>query len=172
MTEVCAWRPEHPHKSVVSRGAASGQVRARECTRVRETARCRCVVEQAAEPVDNPWPVTAAAGVSVLRPHELRHFYASGLIASGCDVVTIQRALGHASAAETLDTYSHLWARLRRPHEGRSRLRAEDCRGLIEDSRAPACAKAQVRGGRRTSRPVRRVLSSGASRPPDRRSSI
>ncbi len=43
------------------------------------------------------------------RLHDLRHFYASGLIASGCDVVTVQRALGHASAAETLSTYSHLW---------------------------------------------------------------
>jgi integrase len=43
------------------------------------------------------------------RLHDLRHFYASGLIAAGCDVVTVQRALGHASAAMTLTTYSHLW---------------------------------------------------------------
>jgi integrase len=41
--------------------------------------------------------------------HDLRHFYASGLIAAGCDVVTVQRALGHASASITLSTYSHLW---------------------------------------------------------------
>lgn len=41
--------------------------------------------------------------------HDLRHYYSSGLIASGCDVVTVQRALGHASAAITLSTYSHLW---------------------------------------------------------------
>ena len=40
--------------------------------------------------------------------HDLRHFYASGLIASGC-VVTVQRALGHASATITLGVYSHLW---------------------------------------------------------------
>lgn len=43
------------------------------------------------------------------RLHDLRHFYASGLIAAGCDVVTVQRALGHSSASITLDTYSHLW---------------------------------------------------------------
>lgn len=43
------------------------------------------------------------------RLHDLRHFYASGLIAAGCDVVTVQRALGHTSASETLKTYSHLW---------------------------------------------------------------
>ena len=43
------------------------------------------------------------------RLHDMRHFYASGLIAAGCDVVTEQRALGHASATTTLNTYSHLW---------------------------------------------------------------
>ncbi len=43
------------------------------------------------------------------RLHDLRHFYASGLIAAGCDVVTVQRALGHSSPSVTLDTYSHLW---------------------------------------------------------------
>ena len=41
--------------------------------------------------------------------HGLRHFYASGLIADGCDVVTVQRALGHSKPSITLDTYSHLW---------------------------------------------------------------
>jgi integrase len=41
--------------------------------------------------------------------HHLRHFYASGLVAAGCDVVTVQRALGHSSPTVTLSTYSHLW---------------------------------------------------------------
>lgn len=50
-----------------------------------------------------------AAGLEGIRLHDLRHFYASGLIASGCDVVTVQRALGHKSANVTLSTYSHLW---------------------------------------------------------------
>lgn len=49
------------------------------------------------------------AGLSGVRIHDLRHFYASGLIAAGCDVVTVQRALGHASATLTLSTYAHLW---------------------------------------------------------------
>jgi integrase len=48
------------------------------------------------------------AGVG-FRLHDLRHFYASGLIRAGCDVVTVQRALGHSSATTTLRTYSHLW---------------------------------------------------------------
>jgi integrase len=46
---------------------------------------------------------TAAAGVLGPRLHDLRNFYASGLIAAGCDVVTVQRALGHISAT-TLST--------------------------------------------------------------------
>ena len=36
------------------------------------------------------------ADVEGMTLHDLRHFYASGLIAAGCDVVTVQRALGHA----------------------------------------------------------------------------
>ena len=49
------------------------------------------------------------ARVTGVKLHDLRYFYASALIAQGCDVVTVQRALGHTSAATTLSTYSHLW---------------------------------------------------------------
>jgi integrase len=49
------------------------------------------------------------AGLEGYTLHDLRHFYASGLIASGRDVVTVQRALGHSSATITLGVYSHLW---------------------------------------------------------------
>lgn len=56
------------------------------------------------------WRATrSAAGLARVRLHDLRHFYASGLIAAGCDVVTVQRALGHSTATTTLNTYSHLW---------------------------------------------------------------
>jgi integrase len=40
--------------------------------------------------------------------HDLRHHFASVLIAAGCSVKAVQSALGHANASETLDTYSHL----------------------------------------------------------------
>jgi integrase len=49
------------------------------------------------------------AGVSGVTLHDLRHYFASGLVAAGCDVVTVQRALGHAKATTTLNTYAHLW---------------------------------------------------------------
>jgi hypothetical protein len=41
--------------------------------------------------------------------HDLRHYYASLLIQHGESVKVVQRRLGHKSAVETLDTYSHLW---------------------------------------------------------------
>lgn len=54
--------------------------------------------------------VVAAEGVPAgTRFHDLRHFYASLLIRHGESVKTVQARLGHASASETLDTYSHLW---------------------------------------------------------------
>ena len=56
------------------------------------------------------WKQAREAGaVDGVRLHDLRHFYASGLIANGCDVVTVQQALGHSKATTTLNTYSHLW---------------------------------------------------------------
>jgi integrase len=49
------------------------------------------------------------AGLSGIGLPHLRHFYASSLIAAGCDVGTVQRSLGHAEASTTLNTYAHLW---------------------------------------------------------------
>lgn len=43
------------------------------------------------------------------RIHDLRHYYASLLIAAGLDIKTVQARLRHASAKTTLDTYGHLW---------------------------------------------------------------
>lgn len=53
--------------------------------------------------------VRERTGLQAFTLHDLRHFYVSGLIASGCDVVTVQRAVGHSSATVTLSVYSHLW---------------------------------------------------------------
>ena len=49
------------------------------------------------------------AGLGTVNFHDLRHYYASLLIRHGESVKTVQDRLGHKSAAETLDTYSHLW---------------------------------------------------------------
>ena len=53
-------------------------------------------------------PTVARAGLVPLRLHDLRHTCASLAIAAGVDVKVLQRMLGHASAALTLDRYGHL----------------------------------------------------------------
>jgi integrase len=59
--------------------------------------------------VDYRWQSTRKDADVNYKLHELRHYFASGLIATGCDVVAVQRAMGHASATTTLSTYAHLW---------------------------------------------------------------
>ncbi len=53
-------------------------------------------------------PVMEEAGVPWAAFHTLRHTYASLQLACGVNVVQLSRALGHHSAAFTLDTYVHL----------------------------------------------------------------
>jgi integrase len=50
-----------------------------------------------------------AAGLDGLTPHELRHTAASLAVSAGANVKAVQRTLGHASAAMTLDVYSGLF---------------------------------------------------------------
>lgn len=47
-------------------------------------------------------------GRPTLRPHDLRHTAASVWLAVGADPKVVQRMLGHASAAMTMDLYGHL----------------------------------------------------------------
>jgi integrase len=49
------------------------------------------------------------AGMAGLTPHELRHTAASLAVSAGANVKAVQRMLGHASAAMTLDVYSGLF---------------------------------------------------------------
>lgn len=68
-------------------------------------------------------------GLEKFTVHDLRHFYASGLIAAGIDVVSVQHALGHSSPSVTLNTYSHLWPKA----EDRTRAAAA---GLMDSALA------------------------------------
>lgn len=54
-------------------------------------------------------PAVRAADLGHLTPHELRHTAASLAVASGAGPKAVQRMLGHASAAMTLDVYSGLF---------------------------------------------------------------
>jgi len=62
--------------------------------------------------------------------HDLRHFFASRLIADGCNVMTVQHALGHSSASVTLNVYSHLWPKA----EDRTRAAATNLMAATADS--------------------------------------
>ena len=54
-------------------------------------------------------PAATAVGLDGLTPHELRHTAASFAVSAGANVKAVQRMLGHASAAMTLDVYSGLF---------------------------------------------------------------
>lgn len=53
-------------------------------------------------------PALEAAGLPKIRLHDLRHTYASILIANRESLKYIQRMLGHRSVKTTVDTYGHL----------------------------------------------------------------
>ena len=53
--------------------------------------------------------IMAEIAIEGVTLHSLRHTHASQLIASGMDVLTISRRLGHGSPVITLKTYGHLF---------------------------------------------------------------
>ena len=84
-------------------------------------------------------PAVRAAGLSDVTPHDLRHTAASLAVASGATVKSVQRMLGHASAAMTLDVYSGLFD--------------DDLTALADRMDAAARAAAEARVGAVWARP-------------------
>lgn len=75
-------------------------------------------------------PAVARVGLpATTRYHDLRHFLASALIASGQSVTTVQAVLGHADATTTLGTYAHMWP----DSEDRARAAVDDVLGAPAD---------------------------------------
>ena len=60
----------------------------------------------------------------------------------GCDVVTVQRALGHSSATITLNTYAHLWPTA----ENRTRAAATELRRQSSTLLRTRCGLSRCRG--------------------------
>ena len=52
--------------------------------------------------------IAADAGFGNVRLHDLRHAFATTLLAAGVNVKVVSEALGHASTAFTMDVYQHL----------------------------------------------------------------
>jgi len=56
-----------------------------------------------------PTPRPCRASPEGYRFHDLRHYYASALIASGLDIKTVQIRMRHASGKTMIDTYGHMF---------------------------------------------------------------
>jgi integrase len=102
-------------------------------------------------------PAVARAGIQGPRPrwHDLRHTFASLLIAQGADVVFVARQLGHTDPSITLKIYAHLFDAVR--HSDRFRT-------LLDEALAPVIwANAGVTGdGSRQQTPPAEVLELSA----------
>lgn len=53
-------------------------------------------------------PALSRAGIDKIRFHDLRHTYASLLLANGAPMKYVQHQLGHSSITMTMDLYTHL----------------------------------------------------------------
>ena len=53
-------------------------------------------------------PALEKAGLQPVRWHDLRHTFASLLIAGGANITFVSRQLGHTSSQITLGIYAHL----------------------------------------------------------------
>lgn len=72
--------------------------------------------------------LVGAAGVPVIRLHDLRHTHASHLLMAGVNVKVVSDRLGHASVSFTLDTYGHVMP-------GQQAEAAAAAAGLLGDER-------------------------------------
>jgi len=58
---------------------------------------------------ENVWqPLLAKAGLPHRKYHATRHSFATWMLDEGADVRWVQAQLGHATIAQTVDTYAHL----------------------------------------------------------------
>lgn len=69
--------------------------------------------------------------------HAMRYFYASALIRGGLSVKVVSARLGQASAAMTLNVYSHLWP----DDEDRTRQAID---ALLLTSSAPSVPRSEI----------------------------
>jgi integrase len=67
-------------------------------------------------------PALEGAGIQPVRWHDLRHTFASLLIAGGANITFVSRQLGHASSQITLGVYAHLLDREEQARRSREML--------------------------------------------------
>jgi integrase len=74
-------------------------------------------------------PALDKAGLQPVRWHDLRHTFASLLIAGGANITFVSRQLGHTSSQVTLNVYAHLLDR--EEHAQRTRAMLEEMLGSV-----------------------------------------
>lgn len=84
-----------------------------------------------------------STGLTDLNTHDLRHFFASALIAGGASVKQVQTVLGHASAMITLRTYAHMWP----GDEDRTRAIVDATLAVLRTDCGPAPLSEAIRAG-------------------------
>lgn len=77
-------------------------------------------------------PIAERAEMPGTRFHDLRHFFASQLIANGETAAFVRDQMGHSSIQVTFDTYGHLFPGRGKEASGRYEKAMEKARGKAE----------------------------------------
>jgi integrase len=87
-------------------------------------------------------PIAERAGMRGTRFHDLRHFFASQLIANGETAAYVRDQMGHSSIKVTFDTYGHLFPGRGKEASGRFEKSMEDARRTSEPNVSNSLAMA------------------------------
>ncbi len=83
-------------------------------------------------------PALRRAGLRRVRYHDLRHSFASNLLAAGVDIVTVSKSLGHSNVHITLTTYAHAIPNARQGATDRMAALLTQSGNILETSTAAA----------------------------------
>jgi integrase len=76
--------------------------------------------------------IVDALNLPKTRFHDMRHSYAVAALSSGDDIKSVQEALGHHTAAFTLDVYGHVTERMKQESAARMEAYIQRCKGSIK----------------------------------------
>ena len=77
-------------------------------------------------------PIAEKANMAATRFHDLRHFFASQLIANGETAAFVRDQMGHSSIKVTFDTYVHLFPGRGKEASGRYEKSMQEARSKSE----------------------------------------
>jgi integrase len=95
-------------------------------------------------------PIATKAGLAATRFHDLRHFFASQLIANGETAAFVRDQMGHSSIKVTFDTYGHLFPGRGKDASDRYEKAMKDAREKSKSTVSKALAIEGEEGGKQT----------------------